>query len=499
MKTNTRLIRAQSRLERRLFLKALGLGLATPLAAKLARYATAAPGAAPKRFMIMYVPHGIAPEHFNPQVAQGNPTSFDLDKTNESILGPLQAYKKWVNVYQGFKYPDLNGTHEGIVNCLSGANTTDINTPRTTLDQVIAKGIGKQALILGACSHLPYGIDLHGMLFWDGTPIDPEKSPVKVADSLFGGGSGPTPTNNADAALQSALLDLTAAEISDLQTAAAGLTAEQTKLQAHLNAVQTIKAQGSGGGTNSCTSKPNLPTVEKVRAASAGQVVDPSGGNDYFYQEANFKLLLQAQLEVTAQAFVCGAAQVVGLMPMYATCDFDFSFVGGTQPAGGWSHHNGLSHTPPQPTGNTMSPLSIANEGDPAIRASFAKAQRWFYQQLADNLVSVLATTPDPLASDGSMVLDNSLIYVMSEIGDGNWHTRVSQVEWYQAPEYLPMVSIGGCAGAIKAGQVLSLPITTDGAKSRPAVDLYLTFAKAMGVSDATFPGSTGIVEGVLA
>ena len=25
------------------------------------------------------------------------------------------------------------------------------------------------------------------MLFWNGTPIDPEKSPVKAFDSLFGG------------------------------------------------------------------------------------------------------------------------------------------------------------------------------------------------------------------------------------------------------------------------------------------------------------------------
>ena len=40
MPLNTRLVRAKSILERRVFLKALGLGMAAPLAFKLARTAT---------------------------------------------------------------------------------------------------------------------------------------------------------------------------------------------------------------------------------------------------------------------------------------------------------------------------------------------------------------------------------------------------------------------------------------------------------------------------
>jgi len=224
MKTNTRLIRAQSRLERRLFLKALGLGLAAPFAAKLVRSATAAPAGPLKRFMILYIPHGIAAEHYNPQVSASDPTQFDLDKTNESILGPLQPYKQWVNVYQGFRYPDISGTHEGIVNCLSGVNTTDTTTPRTTVDQVIAKSLNTSPLIVGACSHQPYGIDLHGMLFWNGSSaIDPQKSPVKVADTLFGstGTTTPPPANGpSESDYASAILDLNAAEIQDLKTAA---------------------------------------------------------------------------------------------------------------------------------------------------------------------------------------------------------------------------------------------------------------------------------------
>jgi hypothetical protein len=134
------------------------------------------------------------------------------------------------------------------------------------------------------------------------------------------------------------------------------------------------------------------------------------------------------------------------------------------------------------------------------VRATFGRAQRWFFEQLATNVVEVLAKTPDPAASDGSMVLDNTMIFCFSEIGDGANHLRLSEIMYPQVPEYLPFVTIGGAGGGLKTGQVITLPIMAAGttAKARPATDLLLTLAKAMGV-DATFPATTGIVEGVLA
>jgi len=495
MADHLRLIRAGRNIHRRLFLKALALGLSVPAAAKLTRMATAAPPGPLKRFLLLYIPHGIAAEHYNPKIGSDG-VSFDLDQTNESILGPLQPYKQWVNVYQGLRYPDFGGTHEGIVNCLSGVSTMDDKSPRITVEHVIAKGINTKPLILGACSHLPFGIDAHGKLFWDGTThVDPQKSPVKAADTLFGGSS----TTVSEATLRAQVLELNQQELDDLEKTVTGLTREQTKLSSFLAGIEAVKS-GTPEVASTCTGKPSLPTVEKVRAASAGIIVEPSGGNDYFYQESNFRILLQAQLELAAQALICGAAQVIGLMPMWATCEFDFSFIGGSLGSSStWGHHNGLSHTAPRSTGAYDSPLSIANAGPPEVRATFARAQRWFYQQLVDYLVSQLATTPDPTTDNGSVVLDNTLIYVMSEIGDGQNHSRVSLVLYPQIPAYLPAVTIGGCAGAIKAGRVLTYSISTDPTKSgRPATDLYLTLCRAMGVSNATFPATTGLITEVL-
>jgi hypothetical protein len=501
MPLNPRLARAKSILERRVFLKALGLGMAAPVAFKLARTATAQSVGAPKRFFLMFMPHGIPPEHYNPR-AGSSPTDFRLNDTNVSILGPLEQYKQYVNVYEGFQYPGKADTHNGIVNCLTGYSGADTTSARTSIETVIAKGLGTKATILGACSHLPYGLDNNGMLFWDGKVIDPEKNPAKVADALFGnlgGGGAPAPAPaNAEVEIRNELLKLNMAEIEALKGELTGLTSEQTKLSSHLTAVESLLSNGNGPGPGqqlSCTTKPTLPTVEKVRAASAGQVIDSSGGNDYFYQEKNFPLLFEAQLELVAQALICNASQVMALMPMYATCDFDFGFA----EAPG-SHHNTLSHTTASGKGQWDSPVSVDNY-DPMTRQGFAKAQLWFTKMLVNKVVKVLAETDDPAGDPGSKVLDNTLIYWMSEIGDGANHTRTSYLEYPQVPQSLPLVTIGKCGGAIKSGQylqaMLGKPEEAENA-NRPAADLYQTMAQAMGVS-ASIPGFKKLVSEVLA
>jgi hypothetical protein len=477
-----------------MFMQALGLGLAVPAALRLARTASADSAPAPKRFFLFYMPHGVPVEHYNPRVSASDRTSFRLDDTNVSVLGPLEKYKSYVNVYQGFSYQG-GSAHDGIVNCLSGLEgTPDDVRPRTTLEHAIARSLGVKPLILGACSHIATNFDKNGKLFWDGTAVEPQKSPVAAADALFGGAAS-VPVSSVDAELRRDLLSLTASEIQALQGSLGDLTREKTKLQRHLEAIQNIQSGAVLGGRSSCAGAPSLPTVDQVRAASAGNVVDPSGGNDYFYQESSFPLLLRAQLELAAQALSCNVASVAALMPMYASCDFDFEFtqVGGVAPAGGWAHHGGLSHTGYEAVDGARddSPLSVDNFKS-ETRAAFAHAQRWFVEQLDTYFLQVLANTDDP-ALPGSKVLDNSIVYVMSEIGDCSGHTTESAIEYPQVPAYLPLISLGKGAGSLKSGQVVRFD------SDRPAGDLYLTLARAMGASDVTFPDAAAPVSEVLA
>ncbi len=473
---------ASLRVQRRIFLSALGLGLTAAAAARLSRVALAQASAAPKRFMLFYMPHGAPPEHFRPQVMENDPTAFTLGQSGVGILGPLEEQlKQYTTVVQGLKYPEGAMTHEAIITCLSGVSAPsgmglpDDALSRVTLEHQIANALGVKPLILGAVPHRPFGLDKDGKLMWDGTAVVPEKSPLVAYDAAFGGlgapvASGPDP----DVALTDALRALTEGELEGLQQELTALTAEQTKLQTHLEAIRALKSSGSGAGAVSCDAKPELAAVEAVRSAAAGQ------SDEFFLKEENFPQLLAAQLAIAGAAIRCNARQVVAVQPMYTNCELDFGFMGSSG-----AHHSALSHT--QPSQDQVG-LNITT------REAFAKCQRWFFEQLLTHTLTALLE-PDP-ADPSHKVIDNTIVYVMSEIGEGAYHpTATVKVQPGPAPavlSYLPSVIIGGGGGALKSGQVVTF------AADRPAGDLYLSLCQAMGVT-GSFPDATGPITEVLA
>lgn len=490
MAENPRLLGAAHRIHRRVLLRALGLGMALPAAMRVSSMALATPTARPKRFLLFFMPHGVPPEHYGPTVNAGDPTDFSLEQNGVSILGPLEPYKALVNVLRGFSYPGAM-THEGVLSCLSGITTfaggvADETTPRTTLEHVIANGLGVRPLILGAVPHRQWGLDKDGKLMWDGQAVVPEKNPLKAYDEVFGGlsePSGPDP----DVALREALVTLTSQEIAALQTELSGLTSEQTKLQTHLESLESLKAS-TGSGPVSCTTAPQIDAVEALRTRAQGQT------DDFFLSENNFGPILEAQLALAANAILCNAAQVVAVQPLYVNCDIDFSFVpGATLPNnGGSAHHSALSHTQPSLMDDQSLGMAVSNM---EMRTPFATAQRWFSEKLVEHVVSTLSQE-DP-ADPGRTVLDNTIIYWMSEIGEGAAHTSHTEVIQRSAlpgpTTYLPLVTIGGGGGALRTGQVITLP--TD----RPAGDIYLSLCRAMGVEGASFSETTGPLTEILA
>ena len=476
---------AAVRVRRRVFLSALGLGLGAPAAARLAGVALAQTTPAPKRFLLFYMPHGAPPEHFRPQVMENDPTAFALDMSGVSILGPLQEkLKQYTTVIQGLKYPPGAMTHEAIVVALSGVSTSPTALPddtvsRTTLEHQIAAGLNVKPLILGACAHRPFGLDKDGKLMWDGTAVVPEKNPLAAYDAVFGSlgqtaaaGAGPDP----DVALTDALRSLTEAELSALQLELKALTVEQTKLKTHLEAVQALKASGTGAGAISCDQAPTLAAVDALRTAAAGQ------SDEFFLKEENFPKLLAAQLQLAGAALRCNARQVVAVQPMYTNCEFDFGFMGTSG-----AHHSVLSHTQPQQ--NPYPQIGL----DVTTRQKFATCQRWFIDQLLAHTLTALLE-PDP-ADPSHKVIDNTIVYVMSEIGEGAYHpTATREIRPGPGPavlSYLPSVIIGGGGGALAPGRVVTF------AQDRPAGDVYLALCRAMGVT-GSFPDSSGVVSEVL-
>jgi len=434
--------------------------------------------------MTFFIPHGMPPEHFNP-VGEGTNFTFE-NAPGKSILGPLEPYKALTNVYEGFMYPGAS-THQGIVKFLSGTNVgdSDDTTPRTTIEHYIGGEMGVGTLALGAVPHRVWGQDFDAKLLWDGQAVAPQKNPLAAYDTVFGGltESPDAPDPSVQDELQSKLLALTEGQITGLQGTVTDLTTERTKLQTHLESIQALKASIGGGTTTSCTTAPTLPAVEALRAKAAGQA------EEWFLSEENFPDIFAAHLQVAAEAMVCNSRPVTAIQPLYANCEIDFGFMGS---AG--SHHSTLSHASPQISGPDV---------NYEARTPFANAQRWFIEQLVEHVITRL-DVDDP-AAPGSTVLDNTIILLCSEIGEGAWHisyTReIGKTNLPGMLSYMPLVTIGGGAGRLVTGQRLNYYDGTkvEGTTDRPAADLLLTLAQAMGVDTLSFGGSSKPVTEALA
>jgi len=470
-----------------MFLRAAALGLAAPAALNLSRLAVAAPTGAPKRLLIFHMPHGVPNVHYNPKVGS-DLTQFTLNDSHKSVLGPLEQYKQYVNVYQGFKYPPMGGPHFDAVNFLTDSQDVDGNVPRLSIDHAIGQKLGIKPLNLGASARPLGAISQYSKVFWDGTSyIDAEKNPVKAADAVFSKLQPSTPQENPDVAARKALLDLTSGEVQDLRTELSSLTTEDVKLKAHLDAIAALRdGPGTGGGSISCNAAPTMPNVEKIRALNQPDVTPEGTPNWYLggYQgeNPNFPLLLAAQMEVAANAIACNAAQIVTIQAMFSTSQVDFGFINIPRP-----HHLGISHVGPDQNATAPS--------DPLVE-DYAVAQTWFTNQIITGLLTpMLADDP---AAPGTKIIDNTIIYWCSEIADGQYHNLATQEVPNYHPDgtpyvsyYMPLVSIGG-GSMIKTGQIVR------NATDRPATDLYITLAQAMGASIPKFGDSTGIIPGVV-
>ena len=450
--------RSLGRLQRRTFLRAIGLGIAAPLALQMSRLAGAAPSARPTRLFIYYMPHGMPMEHFEPA---GSGADLNLAASGVGVLSPLTPYKQYVNVIRGVGMNDGATNHAAIRATLTGFSEGMANGVAVdSIDSTIAKALGVTPFVVGARPYTPgAGFTSDSYLVQHGSWVRPTEDPVAAADAYFQNLAAPATTAQVDeAAFRREALDLSAKEIAAMQSSLSALTSETSKLKLHLDALMAAKlgsSSNTGGGPVSCNARPALPAVEAVR------------GKDVLDQ-VNFALVLDAHLEAAAHAFLCGTARVITMQNMHVTSDLNMSFPGGPNfPQG---HHDPISHS-----------------WDDAGRANFAKCQQWFYQHLADKLLATL-NQPDPLDSSDPTrtVLDNSIIYVASEVSDGANHNSDASSVWIDGNEtksHLPLVLIGGGGGYLKSQQVIDV--------ARKHTDVLATIAAGMGAPLTTIGGQS--------
>lgn len=414
--------------------------------------------------LVVFMPHGMPVEHFDPAAPAG---PLDLGSVpGVNVLEPLTPYASQMNLLRGIEYVGYDN-HPAIRGTLT-------NGAGASVEHVVAAGLGTKAHCLGAVPWRPNDFGPDSQLLHDGTDwVRPEASPLRAAETLLSGigdssGDDDDDAGPTDADFRRAALSLTIEEVDALRKQVGDLTREQTKLSTHLESLQHLLESDDGGDLpTGCDSLPSMPALDEVAAGS-----DNGANSGYFIDKANFSTLFQAQLDVAAYALLCGSAKVMALQTMYVNAQIDFGFMG---EAG--DHHDPLSH-------------SIDGPG----RESFARAQRWLIEQLADRVLRVLSG-PDPDDPEHT-VLDNTLVYLASEIADGNAHNCRKAPVWIGGQEritYVPIMTFGGASGALKTGQIFDFD-------NRPHADLLMTLCRAMGTEVSNFgPNSSGVIEELLA
>ena len=432
----------RDQLGRRSFLALLASGVSASVAALASRQLLAAPEGRLSRLFTYYIPHGMPIEHVEPFGGAGS------ELADSPIWSVMSERSGMATVLRGVSMSDGATNHPAIRALMTGANEGGMED---SIDKKIADLLQVPAHVLGAVPYdLGAGFSVDSHLTRHGAWIRPTEDPAAAAATLFAGLGADPDMPDPDVAFRQAALGLTESELDNLSTRLTGLTKERHKVDLHLEAVRRLAGGGGQAGLEpTCEGMPNLPLVN---ALAGLDVMD----------QANFAGVLDAHLEVAAQAFICGTARVITLQNLWVNSGLNMGFANG--PGIPKGHHEPISHS-----------------WDAAGRAEFATCQRWFLSRLDEVLLTRLEV-PDPADPDHS-VLENSLVWVCSEVSDGANHHSDTSSMWIDGKEratYLPNVLLGGGSGCLKPG-VFDV--------TREHADVLSTLATLMGASIDTING----------
>ena len=268
-----------------------------------------------------------------------------------------------------------------------------------SIDQVVAHHIGQDSrfmsMELGAQTSFWGCTSNTRMSYRDGLFVTPKDSPLNVYDRMFADLG-----NEQLLSHRRRLMDIHRDEIEALRSRLGH--EEQTRLDAHLEALDTVDRAISG--TSSC------PTPSPLAYF---------GVNDY----DSFKQVVQHQIDLAVQALACGMTNVATVQLSHTISQTVFTWLGHSD-----SHHS-LSHAAPADTVN----LGL-----------FVETERWYAEQFA-YLLDQLLSLPDPVT--GSPLLDDTVVLWAKELGDGRIHTC----------QDVPWVLAGNAGGQFRTGRKVDL------------------------------------------
>jgi hypothetical protein len=346
-----------------------------------------------RRVIFFYTPNGF----------QGDAWWMDGAGGFGDSLSPLQPYASYVNYFQGLKviHDGAQGHPDGVKATLTGNNFSDSRSIDVEIHEWIKQSdSASQRLYLGAGLPSQMNND-HYISYTSPGQVNNGLigSPKAAWQNIFGNaGSDPGPKQS--------IIDVHKAELDDLRARLG--THEKTKFDRHLESLNELESQ-LGVSISGCNIM-QQPTL------------DGYDQNDVSSVPAGYDLMIDMAFE----AMKCGLSRVATIQFGVHTTDLNVKFPGSEMEANpdNRREYHGASHD---------------------YGGIFQQMKKWEMGKLA-SLLNKLQTTPEPDASCAGSMLDNTIIYVLSEIGNGSSHD-------YADTRHL---MIGGAGGAWSTGRVIN-------------------------------------------
>lgn len=369
------------------------------------------------RVIFIYHPDGCAPDKWHPQ---GSGTNFTL---NEST-SPLKPFKNQIVFFHNLQYRGGNGNSHALQS--RAALTGNSNMNNKSLDRELAETVGAndpfKHIHLGVVSSVqPNDQGEPSVTYSDpGVPKNAEDNPLTAWNNIFGS------LQLEEAGPKKSIIDIHLAELKELSSQL-GET-EKRKLNRHLESLAEVEKR-IGKTFGSCTVKQIEEIGDYKKFSNVPQVID-------------------MQIDIMVQAMACGLSRVGTLQISNHTSNMEMKWPG----------------TVVENIRETRSHQASHNSTDDQ-----ALQKKWINQKVA-RLLQALKEQDDPACS-GNM-LDNSLVYVFTEVATGAQH----------GDKNMPVYLAGGGGGSINTGQVYETNFA-------PHNHLLVSIANAMGHNINSFGG----------
>jgi hypothetical protein len=427
-------------ISRRQVLRGAGVTLALPFLSAMLPAATALaqPSRTPKRFGVVFVPHGERPGYFAPKEV-----GKDFELT--TILKPLEPYKHHLTVVSNLDNP-IAGHAVSVASWLSGSipKRTVAEDVRAgiTIDQVIANKIGTSTVFkslevatedftgyIGGCDPA-YACAYVNTLSWasDTQPLPMEINPRRLFERMFG---RPGTPEQRIARLKTgrSILDSVQDDIADL-TREIG-PQDRSRLEDYLEHVRETERR--------------IERAERQADIDLDVPTAPVGIPDSFPEH------IALQFELLALAYAADLTRVFTFMLSRDITQRTYPEIGITEPHHSLSHHGGN-----------------ADKQQELVKLNV------YHMTMFEKFLARLNSMPDP---DGGSILDHSMILFGSGMSESNNHD----------PTDLPTLLVGGFAG--RGAHHFAA------AKGTPVANFMLTLGQHFGIEMESFGISTGTVS----